>query len=167
MEIWKPVPKFEGIYSASSLGRVRRDAGGAGAVAGRILTGTIHNHGYRAVGLCRDGKTFVYLVHRLVLLAFRGQPQRGQEAAHNNGARLNNKLTNLRWASRAENMQDQLQHGTFSSNGAKKLTRKNVLAIRRLLLQNKNTQMEIARRYKISPSHVSHINSGLYWKVKG
>jgi len=52
------------------------------------------------------------LVHRLVLLAFRGQPKPGQEARHLNGDQLDNCLANLAWGTPAENHADQLRHGT-------------------------------------------------------
>src|ERR1017187_3422372 len=102
-ELWKPISKFEGHYSVSSLGRVRRDAGGRSTTAGKILIGTIGNHGYQTVTLSRCNVPFLFLVHRLVLLAFRGKPKRGQEAAHNNGNKLKNQLTNLRRATPQEN----------------------------------------------------------------
>ncbi|AXV72811.1 hypothetical protein CJO75_01120 [Ralstonia solanacearum] len=52
-------------------------------------------------------------IHRLVALTFLGPPpSRQHEVAHNDGNRANNIVTNLRWATHAENVADTFRHGT-------------------------------------------------------
>ncbi len=53
------------------------------------------------------------LVHRLVLEAFVGPCPKGMEACHGDGCRTNNFLSNLRWDTRAGNVRDTIQHGTY------------------------------------------------------
>ena len=68
--------------------------------------------GYRSVCLRRDGKRRRnYYVHELVLLAFVGaRPTLDHEACHGNGKRDDNRLTNLRWGTYADNAEDRKRH---------------------------------------------------------
>jgi hypothetical protein len=50
-------------------------------------------------------------VHRLVLLAFVGEPPAGTEACHRNDVSDDNRLENLYWGTHAENMQDRIRNG--------------------------------------------------------
>lgn len=51
------------------------------------------------------------MVHRLVLLAFRGEPKKGEEARHLNDQREDARLENLEWGSRSENLYDRGRNG--------------------------------------------------------
>ena len=97
MEIWKDVPGYEGHYQDSDQGRVRNTKGLVMA-PNRLL------HGYLTVHLYKGGKHTrkVYCVHRLVLHAFTGVV--GQEANHLNNDRTDNRLANLEWCTRAQNV---------------------------------------------------------------
>jgi hypothetical protein len=64
------------------------------------------------VGWYWQGKRRASLVHRLVLLAFHGEPPPGYEARHVNGVLTNNRADNLAWGPRAVNLEDQRRHGT-------------------------------------------------------
>ena len=69
--------------------------------------------GYPFVWLkCPDGILRRCLIHRLVLLAFRGDPPRGHVGRHLDGTRTNNRLSNLRWGTPTENSRDKARHGT-------------------------------------------------------
>lgn len=71
------------------------------------------SNGYKQFVIWRAGKRAPDLVHRLVLLTHVGPPPTPlHEAAHNNGDRADNRLENLRWATRRENHADKQQHGT-------------------------------------------------------
>lgn len=111
-EIWKPVYGFKD-YAISSFGRFKRVTPGKRGQNPGIIHGYVGNHGYVTVGLSRDGKVIKTLVHRLVCEAFHGPaPTPAHEVAHNDGTRLNNAASNLRWATRKENMADCVDHGT-------------------------------------------------------
>lgn len=53
-------------------------------------------------------------VHRMVAETFIPNPHQKREVAHNDGSRTNNRVENLRWATRAENDRDMDEHGTRS-----------------------------------------------------
>lgn len=59
--------------------------------------------GYFAVGLYKDGIKHVFLVHRLVAIAFIPNPENKPQVDHKNGVLTDNRQSNLRWATPSEN----------------------------------------------------------------
>jgi hypothetical protein len=114
-ERWLPVAGYEGIYEASSQGRVRSlprmDTRGR-KVRGRYLAITLHPSGHQQVKLSRDGRSKQGKLHRVVLIAFAGPPPEGREVLHADGNPANNRVENLRWGTRSENLRDSVRHGT-------------------------------------------------------
>lgn len=125
-ETWLPIPGFEGYYEVSDLGRVRslprlvtRGHGRHMNLKGRVLKPQFRpNTGYYGVGLCVEGKSQNYYVHRLVLMAFRGLPEPGQEGCHENDIRTDNRLENLRWDSHLANVGDAIDRGRHRCIGS-------------------------------------------------
>jgi hypothetical protein len=115
-EIWKPIPDYEGLYEAGSLGHVRsipRIDNLGRELAGRILKTPVGKaHGYPTVNLCRDGKPKLYLVHRLVAAAFLGPCPDGEEVRHKDGVRTNPAAANLEYGPHGDNERDKIRHGT-------------------------------------------------------
>lgn len=104
-EIWKEIEEFGGNYSVSSEGRVRSN----GLLKGknskvRILKTELSKKGYLRVGLTKDGKQKKYLVHRLVAIAFLDNPNNLPDVNHKNECKTDNRLINLEWMSRRDNM---------------------------------------------------------------
>lgn len=104
-EIWKEIEEFGGNYSVSSEGRVRSN----GLLKGknskvRILKTEMSKKGYLRVGLVKDGKQKKYLVHRLVAIAFLDNPNNLPDVNHKNECKTDNRLINLEWMSRRDNM---------------------------------------------------------------
>ena len=109
-EEWRPIFGYEGVYEVSDHGRVRslpRDG-----LAGSILQGHQDKRGYRRVQLCQRGGRRMQFVHRLVASAFLGEGLPGQQVCHYDGKPGNNRVDNLRWASRGDNARDSVRHGT-------------------------------------------------------
>lgn len=104
-EIWKEIKGFDGNYSASTKGRVKSN----GLLKGknskvRILKTEMSKKGYLRVGLTKDGKQKKYLVHRLVAIAFLDNPNNLPEVNHRNEIKTDNRVENLEWMSRRDNM---------------------------------------------------------------
>lgn len=113
-EQWRTIVGCDGCHEVSSFGRVRsvsRDRGDNYWITGRLLS-TKPSTTYPKVNLCHGRVRKTHTVHTLVLKAFVGPPPPGMEARHLDGNRLNNRLDNLAWGTKSENMADRLRHGT-------------------------------------------------------
>lgn len=104
-EIWKPVPDYEGLYSISNMGRVRREAGGKRTFRGRILKPLLRM-GYLRVFLYRLGEkgSKKLTIHCLVADVFLSKQSHHEEVNHKNGVKTDNRAENLEWVTHAENM---------------------------------------------------------------
>lgn len=71
----------------------------------RILTPTVYGPGYLRVALCKEGKQYQLLVHRLVAMTFIPNPDNLPIVHHIDGDPSNNHINNLKWCSVKENTQ--------------------------------------------------------------
>lgn len=113
-EQWKPVVGYEGHYEVSDLGRIRsldRPGVDGRRLRGVYLTPYVMPSGHLRVALCKNRRHKTEKLHRLVLIAFVGQPPPGMEVLHRDGNPANNSLANLRWGTKSENARDQIRHG--------------------------------------------------------
>lgn len=120
VEEWRPIPRLPG-YEVSDLGRIRSldrvvlcKNTGPRRVAGRLMKLGANRRGYRSVHLYLEGRRIPREVHTLVALAFIGPRPPGKGIAHWDGNPGNNRLSNLRYATQAENIEDSRRHGTMS-----------------------------------------------------
>jgi hypothetical protein len=163
-EIWKDIADWP-LHQVSNMGRVRALPGAR--IKSRIATKIeLRKQMYHSSGhLWVKGRPYYY-VHRLVLQAFVGSPPHGMECRHLNGKPTDNRLSNLRWGTKAENAADRARHGTNTlgeRNGVAKLTYKDVIAIRSLP-KNKWLQRDIAKQYGVAQETISHVLRGTTWK---
>ena len=111
-ENWKPVAGHEGAYEVSDLGRVRsverrvrlvtRQAGETTRrVPAKILRPGTVKSGHVSVAI---GKGNSRLVHQLVLEAFVAPRPDGCEVLHMNHEPCDNRLVNLKYGTRSENL---------------------------------------------------------------
>jgi hypothetical protein len=111
-EIWKPVVGYEGLYEVSNLGRIKAIRFGE-----KIMKLRYDKHNYLLVGLTKNNKYSVFLVHRIVLKSFIGLPKNGEECDHINRQRDDNRLENLRWVTRSKNQLNKTAHGKSKFKG--------------------------------------------------
>lgn len=127
-EKWKAVPGWEGLYSVSNLGSVRREARTTvfearnrwGQVRQRVceykralLKVNLDSGGYAQVVLQQAAaeRRETCVVHRLVLSAFRRLPGPDDHGMHRNDVRHDNRLANLKWGTREANAEDMAKKG--------------------------------------------------------
>lgn len=112
-EVWADVVGYEGLYRVSSLGRIlslpRINAAGR-RWPGRILKQNLGDHGRPEVNLTKNGKQKVRRVHQLVAEAFLGPCPEGMVVCHWDDVKTNNAVTNLRYATMADNGKDRLRN---------------------------------------------------------
>jgi hypothetical protein len=123
---------------------------------------TVSPIGYEVVSFSTNNKTKTYYKHRLMLHAFVGACPDNCEALHINGNRLDNRLENLRWGTRKENVADAIKHGTAtigSRNGAAKLTDEMVKFIR-----GSKQIGGLADQFNVSMITIQRVIGGLTYK---
>jgi len=104
VELWRPVPGYENLYSASNLGNIRIEVTRHNIRAGTHLRQTRDRDGYLTVTLTDTKSPRACRVSLLVLAAFVGPRPAGLETNHKDGDRQNNALSNLEYVTKAENI---------------------------------------------------------------
>lgn len=170
-EIWKPVVGHP-HYEVSNYSRVRSVARtvthhtrccGKPVIyrfKGKLLSVLLRPDGRPVVAL---GHGRQFLVYRLMLEAFVGPCPKGMEACHNDGNPGNNKLANLRWDTRSANEFDKVLHGAIhcgERHWNAKLSDAQVADIRAAVKSGSASQIALATRYRVSPSHISKLCCG-------
>ena len=109
-EIWKPVKGWEDWYEVSNMGRmkslpkpIQMPYGGVTMRKTRIMKQTPHN-GYLTVGYGPKSDRATWYVHRVVAETFLGGEHPGMDVNHKNGNKHDNRLENLEWVTRQENV---------------------------------------------------------------
>lgn len=181
-EVWKPIPDYEGLYEASSEGRIRsvdREVrhwqGGVHILKGKVRKPAITRDGYLQIMLSKEGKMKWFKVHRLVWMAFNGTIPDDMQVNHIDECKTNNKLENLNLMTPKQNV----NWGTRNERNAKALINhpsksKPVVAF------DKNGKVAFefpstreAARNGFNSGHISNCCSGRYethrgyrWKYK-
>lgn len=136
-EEWRDIPGYEGMYQVSNLGQVRSIgriiAGERNGTAyrrffpGRTLKATPDKQGYLTVSLSRENRKKYAKIHALVLHVFVGNRPEDHDSCHNNGDPADNRLVNLRYGTKVENMADKKTHGRNFNLNKEKCPRGHVL----------------------------------------
>lgn len=123
-EEWRPVVGWEGSYSVSNLGRVRREAraipsknGSIARLPQRLLSCPRNGWGYRGAILSANGRRKNLAVHRMVAAAFLGPRPTGADINHIDGDKANNLLVNLEYVSRKGNRDHAVRLGLLRITG--------------------------------------------------
>lgn len=164
-EEWRPVVGYEGWYSVSNLGRVRRDRASSGAVAGRPLqlhtcAGGGNKTRYVYANLSRHNKSKSCRVHVLVARAFLGNCPPGHQVNHIDGCSTNNNLLNLEYVTPRENV---IHFVTLFAPTNAILNPDIVKDIRRRLA-NGETRVDVARSLGVAWDTIRNVDVGRTWR---
>lgn len=120
-EIWKDIEGYEGLYQISNFGRVKslsrlNHCGHKGSKPLRIneyiRKPQITPKGYLNIKLSKDGVSYNKSVHRLILMTFKPiEDMDTLDVNHKDGVKHNNKLINLEWMTRSENVKHSFENG--------------------------------------------------------
>ena len=172
-EQWKVIKlgiKFERThYAVSNIGRIASFKGSLDNK--KVLKGTRVN-GYAALKLKIKDKDIQCYVHKLVAENFLKKKSRNQTfVIHLDYSKLNNKMSNLRWASREELNKHQQKSPIVKAYQAKrrlkghKLTAAKVRDIKQKIFSDtrKVRLKDIATKFGISEMQLYRIKSGKNW----
>lgn len=155
----KAVPGYEGLYCVTEDGRVWSER------SKKFVGGYRARDGYVFAVLMRKYHRWYVGVHRLVALAFIGNPGAGLEINHKNGVRDDNRIENLEWVTHIQNCKPDRALNLIASrprgekNGSAKYTDDQINEVR-VLKAAGYSQTEISAQTGISQQHVSNVLSG-------
>lgn len=124
--------------------------------------------GYMLVYPVKDGKRFSRYIHRLVLLTFCGKPSAGMEANHLNSIRADNRLSNLKWDTHQNNVNEKLRIGTQTKGERCWNAKLDPFKVRRIRLIHEIdptlSQRKIAKIFNVNQHQIWRILTGIGWK---
>lgn len=164
MEIWKDIEGFEGIYQVSSHGRIRHKIKG--------IKSFNEVNGYYKVDLYdkEKRKHIRFRVHRLVAKAFIENPNNYKEVNHIDEDKHNNRVSNLEWCSREQNLIHSIKTNKF------KICKVVQCDMSGNVLKVYNSASEAERETGIPRTHICKVALGRYgfksaggflWKALG
>jgi len=171
LERFVPIRGFEGHYAIGDRGTVLSYKSGQPIA----LKPRYNKDGYIHVALRIGGKAYEFLVNRLVAEHFIPNPHGLPTVNHKDGNKTNNRVDNLEWATRSEQMYHAYEHRlkrpvAGHKNGNSVLTEGDVREIRRRYKSRskQNGMRALAREYGVSESVIDRIVRGVsYRNVKG
>ena len=160
MEIWKIIQEYPD-YEASNYGNIRNQS-----THKQLMQRPNRDTGYMTIRLYKNKKVKSLSVHRLICKTFFGNPMGNCEVAHLDNNKQNNRVENLIWASKKENMSHQIIHGTRAigeKHGTNVISQDLAITIK-TLLQSGTEDRHIANSFNIPLYIVRNIKYGKAWR---
>lgn len=167
-ERWLPIPNYED-YHVSNFGRVKSFNGRWVKVT--ILKPDASKGGYLRVTLFKDGKHKHFQIARLVALTFIPNPEGKPEVNHIDGIKFNNHVSNLEWATAAENSQHAFASGLATvakgCDDSQSLFKDEADIIYIRDNPDRLTGKELAEMFNTTQQKISEIQIGKKYKTEG
>lgn len=171
-EEWRDIEGFDGFYQVSNMGRVRSCCNSHGTRGKWKFRALSANHdGYLKVRLIKGSKDLTKRVHTLVAEAFIPNPNDYNTVNHKDGNKTNNRVDNLEWADRSQQMIHAYKLGLKKSikgskNSQAKLTDDDVRYIRsnyKRCSQEFGT-VALGKRFGVTNAAIGKVVRGLTYK---
>lgn len=124
-EIWKDytgsVKEFHGLIRVSNMGRIYKRGTNTSKNNSGILKCRKSKYGYVKMHVSVNGQDFNQPVHRLVAETFIPNPKDKPYVDHINAKRDDNRASNLRWVTTAENNRNPIYLKKLSENTKKRM----------------------------------------------
>lgn len=159
-ETWKTIPTHPD-YEVSDQGRVRSKQRWVPYRDGRkrqhhsCMMHVYHCDGYALVALGGFKKARQYRIHRLMAETFLPNPDKLEQVNHKNCDTLDNRLENLEWMSRRDNV----DHGVDKHRFAK-LSVETIIAIHRGYHEQRLSLVELTKAFDVTIRPISDIVHG-------
>lgn len=114
---WRVIPGLDGKYYVSEYGNVMN------INTGCVLVDRIDRAGYRELQLWVFGEKKTFKIHRLVAMAFIPNPNNHPFVLHGDNDKLNCHVSNLRWGTASENVQQAHDDGISHNPDSRKYHR--------------------------------------------
>ena len=172
-EVWLPIKGYEGLYSVSNLGRVRREKWNTDRQDSiKVLKAHPAGKRYPKVVLCGAHKELdksTLSVHRLVAEAFIPNPEGKPQVHHKNANVMDARAENLEWTTQSENIKFAFKEGRKvikkgCESNLSKYGEGLVTAIYRDILKGGVPQRVIAKKWFVSQIYVSSLKTKKIWK---
>lgn len=154
---WKDIKGYEGYYWINQLGQVKR-------IDANKLLSPGKSNGYNLVYLWKNGEGRGVSIHRLLAETFIPNPENKAEVNHINGIRGDDRLDNLEWVTRDENMAHASRLELFPSGEQCHLSKLNELQVRVIRKSPDLTQRELGKIFGVSHNNIGMIKRGILWK---
>ena len=174
METWKRIPGFN-LYMASDRGRIKT-FNWKGSGQERIMKPALDASGYlRTMLKGDDGRIRTIKVHRIIGVTFISNPENKPQINHKNCIRNDNRVINLEWVTKSENMKHCFVMGRKTMRGtnnpASTVTEEQVLEIRQIYPYGRKfrkkgeiSKKDLAIRFGTSVNVIKFIIQGRTWK---
>ena len=159
---WRDVPGYS-LYVCNKLGQIKNRK------TEHVLSPQIGSTGYIKVQLYNNKIKKSINVHKIISEAFLGKRSNGKQVNHKDGDKTNAKLSNLEYVTPKENMQHAAETGLLfpaygENNGASKIKENHIPIILGHLSDGILSQDEIAEKFNVSRTAISHIKLSVTWK---
>lgn len=167
-EKWKELKAKNGFirkrYAVSNLGRIASYS--EKLEDGKLLAASLTQK-YPSVTLKITGISRVHYVHRLVAECFLKRPSpKHRFVIHLDHVKENNKLSNLKWVTQAEQINHAKSDPAFTANNRNriyKLNEERVRSIKKKLKEGKSKYKDLAKEFGITEMQLYRIRTGQNW----